>query len=263
MPPQDRNSLNPRFSQAIVRRPANSLGDGLTTAHLGAPDPDQAHWQFALYVQALQQCGLVVTVLDPLEQFPDGHFVEDAAVVVPEVAVISRPGALSRREEARYLAPTLGQYRPTVQIEPPGTLDGGDVLQVGRHFLIGRSDRTNDAGAAQLAAILSRLEYTTTIVPVDAGLHFKSSVNHVGDGRLLLTAEFADRIELADFETLVVPDGEQYACNTLLVNDRLLMPSGYPGTRSLLEKWGRPVHILNTSEFRKMDGGLTCLSIRF
>ena len=139
--------------------------------------------------------------------------------------------------------------------------DGGDVLQVERHVLVGLSERTNLAGAEQLGAILESIGMSWTPVPVAEGLHFKSSVNEVGEC-LLVTSEFAHREELAGYEKIIVPDDEAYAANTLRINDHLIMPAGYPKTRCLLEPLGLPITELDLSEMRKMDGGLTCLSLR-
>ena len=257
------NQGTTRFTHAITRRPARTLGAGETTAALGAPDLSLALAQFAAYVAALHTCGLAVTILDPLVEFPDAHFVEDTAVVTAEVAVISRSGAGSRRGEQGHMMSELAKHRTTLAIEAPGTLDGGDVLMVGRHFLVGVSDRTNEEGAAQLGCILADHGCTWQAVEVGAGLHLKSSVNLVAENTLLVTAGFADSEALTNFKKIVVPATEEYACNTLLVNDHLLLPEGYPQTREVLESMGMPVICLDTSEFRKMDGGLTCLSLRF
>ena len=252
-----------RFTRAIVRCPGHNLGLGLTTANLGAPDHDLAERQFRRYVRALETCGLVVELLDPLPDFPDAHFVEDTAVVTRDVAVLARPGAIVRRGESVAMEPILAAHRPVRHIESPGTLDGGDVLLVGTHALIGISDRTNEAGAQQLGEILGEHGHTWQTVPVAAGLHFKSSVNLVDEKTLLLTAGFARDQALAGYAQIVVPDHESYACNVLLLNGRLLIPSGYAETRRRLERLGREIIELDTSEFRKMDGGLTCLSLRF
>jgi len=251
------------FTRAVTRRPADTLGRGLTTSDLGPPDPGLALEQFERYVAALEDCGLEVTILDPLPELPDAHFVEDAAVVTPEVAVITRPGAEVRRDEAEQLAPVLAAHRELVRIETPGTLDGGDVLIVGDQVLIGISERTNGAGAHQLGEILGAHGYAWRAVPVEAGLHLKSDVNQVDDGTLLLSAGFAGLEVLEEFTRIVVPEGEEYACNTLLVNGRLLTPAGYPATRRRLEDLGLEIVELDVGEFRKMDGGLTCLSLRF
>jgi dimethylargininase len=161
------------------------------------------------------------------------------------------------------MAPVLAGHRDLAHIEPPGTLDGGDVLIVGDRVLIGISGRTNAAGAHQLGGILGAHGYDCRPVPVDAGLHLKSGVNYVGDGVLLLTAGFAAQQALAGFERIVVVEDETYACNTLLANGRLLTPAGFPATRRRLGDLGREIVELDASEFRKMDGGLTCLSLRF
>lgn len=254
---------SPGFIRAITRRPGRSLARGETTAQLGVPDHTLALRQFSAYTEALMGCGLEVVVLDALENFPDAHFVEDTAVVTAEVAVLSRPGAASRRQEVKHMASELERFRKVIPIEAPGTLDGGDVLMIGSHFLVGVSDRTNEQGAAQLGRILADHGYTWQPVPVADGLHLKSSVNHVGGNTLLVTPGFADCPALGSYEKIVVPADEEYACNTLLINDCLIMPEGYPRTRELLAAVGLPVTILDTSEFRKMDGGLTCLSLRF
>lgn len=252
-----------KFTHALTRRPIEEMATGITTSGLGAPEFPKALEQFDAYIQALTNCGLAVSILDPLEGFPDAHFVEDAAVVTPYMAVITHPGAVSRRGEVPSIAAALQPFRKTVWIRPPGTIDGGDVLMVEGHFLIGLSDRTNAAGAAQLGDALAGFGYTWETVPVAAGLHFKSSVNVVGKDTLLTTEAFADHPALAGFRRIVVSPSEEYAANTLLINGHLIMPAGYPDTREKLLALGGPLIELDTSEFRKMDGGLTCLSLRY
>jgi dimethylargininase len=251
------------FSHAIARRPEKNMAAGITTSTLGIPDYKKALDQFDAYVKALSDCGVSVTVLDPLRGYPDAHFVEDAAVVTPDIAVITNPGAASRKGEVPSIAAALQSFRETVWIQPPGTIDGGDVLMVGRHFFIGLSDRTNEKGARQLGDAVAGFGYTWTPVPVAAGLHFKSSVNAVGNDTLLVTRPFADHPALAGFHRIVISPPEEYAGNTLLVNGHLIMPAGFPGTRQKLQALDKPILELDVSEFRKMDGGLTCLSLRF
>ncbi len=251
------------FTHAITRRPGKALAAGITTSKLGAPDYIKALDQFDAYVNALENCGISVIELDPLEGHPDAHFVEDAAVVTPDIAIITNPGAVSRRGEVHSIASALQPFRKTVWVHPPATIDGGDVLMVGRHFFIGLSDRTNEQGAKQLGDAVAEYGYTWTPVPVAAGLHFKSSVNAVGADTLLTTPTFADHPALAGANRIVISPQESYAGNTLLVNDHLIMPAGYPGTRQKLQALGHTIIELDTSEFRKMDGGLTCLSLRF
>ncbi len=251
------------FTHAMCRRPGPDLAGGLTTSDLGTPDYTLACRQFDRYVATLQECGLDVIVLEALDGFPDAHFIEDTAVITPDVAVITRPGAVGRQGEQHSIAEALAAHRPLAHIESPGTLDGGDVLMIGAHFLIGVSDRTNEDGARQLGAVLETRGNTWQAVPVAAGLHFKSSVNLVGPQTLLVTEAFAGRGELAGFAQITSPSGQEYAANTLLINGRLIMPAGYPDTRRRLEVLDLPITELDTSEFRKMDGGLTCLSLRF
>ena len=221
--------------------PPGPVGAGLTTSDLGAPDFALACEQFDLYVAALQEFGLDVTVLEALEGYPDAHFVEDTAVVTPDMAVITNPGAPARQGEQPSVAEALGGPAQLDHIQAPGTLDGGDVLMIGNHFLIGVSDRTNAEGARQLGVILDSFGYTWQTVPVGAGLHFKSSVNLVGENMLLVTEAFADREELSRYQLVQVPAGEEYAANTLFINGRLIMPAGYPATRSRLEALDLPI----------------------
>jgi dimethylargininase len=251
------------FTRAIVRRPGPNCAAGLTTSDLGPPDYDLLLVQHRHYVAALGQLGLSVEELPAEPDYPDAYFVEDPAVVTPEVAIITLPGAPARQGEQEGIAPILAQYRPLAHIEPPGHLEGGDVLMVGRQVFVGLSERTNQAGAQQLARILAEHGYETTAVPVGPGLHLKSSVNVVGPDALLLTADFAAKAPFAGYQHIVVPEQETYASNTLLVNDALIMPAGFPFTRARLEALGRPIFELDVSEVQKMDGGLTCMSLRF
>ncbi len=251
------------ITHALLRRPAPTVADGLTTADEGRPDPARTREQFEAYAAALRDAGVDATVLDPLPDHPDAHFVEDVAVVMPEVIVRTRPGAPERRGEIDAVGEALQRFGPVVDIEAPGTLDGGDVLTVGDRVFVGRSERTNDAGARQLRAIVEPQGFSCVTVPVGAGLHLKSSVNAVSDDTLVLTAEFAHEPAFAEFDRVVVPDGEEYAANVLRVNDRVLVPAGYPAMAGRLRARGLAVVELAMSEFRKMDGGLTCLSVRF
>lgn len=252
------------FTNAIVRTPCPEFASGLTTSgHLGAADYETMLAQHKAYVAALEKLGLAVDVLPYESQYPDAHFVEDTAVVVPEVAVLTNPGAPARNGEQASMEPALAKYKPVVKIEAPGTIDGGDVLLVDRHFFVGISERTNEEGARQFANIVSAYGYTCDAVPVGAGLHFKSGVNHVGGKTLLVTPDFKDLEVLQPYELLVTPKGEEYAANTLLINETLITPKGFPGVLRLLEQTERDIIELDMSETRKMDGGLTCLSLRF
>jgi len=252
------------FTRAIARQPGKNFARGLTTTVSDAPpDYEMLVKQHAAYINELKSIGLEVILLDALPEHPDAYFVEDTAVVTAEAAIITRPGAASRRGEEQSIAPVLARFRKIERIHPPATVDGGDVLQVERHFFIGISERTNPAGADQLGRILSGNGYTCSTVAVDAGLHFKSSVNYVGNHTLLVTENFADHEIVGGYNKIVVDSHEAYAANTLWINDCLLMPAGYPGTRKKLETLNLKIVELDISEVRKMDGGLTCMSIRF
>jgi dimethylargininase len=250
------------LTRTILRRPGADFAAGITTAGLGAPDHARMLAQHAAYATTLRALGLAVDVLEPLPGFPDAYFVEDVAVIVPELAVIARPGAPSRREEAESMVPVLSLHREVVRLEQPATLDGGDVLVADRTVFVGLSARTNAEGAAQLARFLEPHGYRTRTVPVAAGLHLKSSVSFLGGETLLVTERFADAPELLGYRRIVVDAGDEAACNTLLVNGTLLAPAGFAGARRKLEEAGLPIVELDVSEARKMDGGLSCMSLR-
>ena len=250
------------FSHAIARLPGSNAGDGLTSAGLGAPDAERMLAQHRDYVRILESLDLQITVLDADENFPDACFVEDTAVVTPEVAVITRPGAPSRRGEELAVEPLLAARRPIARIVAPGSVDGGDILVMGERVLIGLSGRTNEEGARQLTDIFEARGMRCITLSTGDGLHLKSSVNALGDGRLLVTREFAECAELSEFERIVIPADESYAGNSLWVNDHVLVPAGFPATRELIDGLGIATIETPVSEFKKMDGGLTCLSIR-
>ena len=251
------------FSTAITRKPGENFAQGITTADLGAPSYHQILDQHTAYIETLRQLGLTVIELDPLPDYPDAYFVEDVAVVTPDVAVITNPGAAARNGEQQHIEPVLAQYREIAHIQPPGTVDGGDVLMVGKHFFIGVSERTNRVGAEQLGDILEKYDNTWTTVPVGAGLHLKSSINRVGGNTLLIGPAFASRPEFEGFAQIIIDPDEEYACNTLWINNILLTPKGFPKTRDQLESLKFDIIELETSEVQKMDGGLTCMSLRF
>jgi len=251
------------FTHAITRLPGENFADGLTTSNLGPPDYPLILKQHLAYRQALLSLGLDVVVLPAELTYPDAYFVEDPAIVTPKIAVITRPGASTRRGEETSLEPYLEFYRPLSHILPPGTVDGGDVLMVGEHFYIGLSERTNREGAVQLARILEAAGHTAETVPVASGLHLKSSVNFLGNNTLIVTASLSTYPSFAHFEKIILDEGEEYAANSLWVNGTLLMPAGFPKVRQKLAHLGLPIIELDVSEAQKMDGGLTCMSLRF
>lgn len=246
---------------AITRKPGKNFSDGITTSDLGRPDYHKALEQHTVYCDTLRKCGLEVITLEADERFPDGCFVEDTAVVIPEVAVITRPGAESRRGEEEEIRKVLERHRKIEQIIAPGTLDGGDILRAESHFHIGLSQRTNREGAIQLANILSEYGYTSSLVEVQSGLHLKSGIAYTGGGRFIGVEDL--RFVAGKAEFLLLDAEESYSANCLRINEFLLIPKGFPKAKKMLEAIWYNLIELDMSEFRKMDGGLTCLSIVF
>lgn len=251
------------FKFAITRLPGENFAEGLTTSRLGAPSYPLIIQQHQAYVETLRRLGLKVTLLPAEPAFPDAYFVEDAAVVTSHVAVITRSGAPARRGEEQSIEPLLAQQRVIERIDAPGTVDGGDVLMVRNHFFIGQSERTNQQGALQLGRILENYGHTWEIVPVKGGLHLKSGVNALGEEVLLLTQSLAGYAGFKRYQKVIVDPEEEYAANTLWINDCLLTPAGFPRTQEKLAHLGLQIIELEVSEVRKMDGGLTCMSLRF
>lgn len=249
--------------QAIVRPPAAGFEQGLTSAGLGAPDLPRARAQHEAYCRALEQCGVTVLRLPSDPRFPDSTFVEDTAVIAGRAALLTLPGAPSRRGEVAAIADALTLFRPDPPaIEPPGTLEGGDVCQVEDHVFIGLSGRTNEAGAAQLAAFLAGHGLTASTVDVRGSLHLKSDMSYLGHNRLALAGALQGHPAFAAYEAVPVADEEAYAANCLEVNGTVLVAAGFPRFAEALERLGYPVIPLDMSEFQKMDGGLSCLSLR-
>ena len=252
------------FFTAIARTPGKSLCRALCNGEHGSPDPIRARAQHVDYVDALEEAGLAVTLLPSLEAFPDSVFVEDTAVVLDEAVVLCRPGAQSRRGEAKAMQGDLRALEFEMEnIRPPGSLDGGDVLRVGRRFFVGLSKRTNHAGLEQFSAIVARHGFSTQGVTITAGLHLKSHVCLVGRDTLLVAPVMADEPAFSGFSRLVVPENEGYAANCLVLNDVVLIPAGFPATAELLQDRGFRIKELDVGEFRRADGGLSCLSLRF
>ena len=255
-----------QFANAIVRIPGRNFAQALSASG-GQPDLAKALEQHSAYRNALAECGVELTTLCADEIHPDATFVEDTFVIAERVAIATRPGADSRLGEVSAVAAALGRYRPHCErIEPPGRLDGGDICQVDEHFLIGRSARTNEAGAAQLAAILARHGYTSSSIDIRSCpslLHLKSGITYLGGRRFLVAEGFPTTQQIAAGERIEVSPAEAYAANAVRVNDHILIAAGFPHLASSLAKLPCRVRALEMSEFAKMDGGLSCLSLRF
>jgi dimethylargininase len=250
-----------------VRPPAANFAEGLTTVDLGQPDLALGLEQHEAYCEALERCGVAVQKLPPDERHPDSTFVEDAAVLTPAFAVLARPGAESRQGEVAAIAPVIQRFYSNVYaIQAPGTLDGGDICEAANHFFVGISQRTSQEGAHQFAEIVERHGFTTRTVDIrgmSSILHLKSGIAYLGDNRMLVMEELAGREELSSYDRIAVPASETYGCNCVQVNDAVLAPAGFPQVSAKLRRLGHKIIELEMSEFRKMDGGLSCLSLRF
>ena len=256
-----------KFSHVIVRRPGKSLCDGITSApELGKPIYEKAIEQHDAYIEALKQCDVDVTVLEADERYPDSCFVEDPALITRKCAIITNPGAASRNGEKDEIVGAVKKFFSDDQIEyikAPGTLEGGDVMMVGDHFYVGRSARTNEEGIRQLTEILERHGLTCSEVKLEKVLHLKTGVNYLEDNNMLVSGEFIDKPEFAQYNKVVIPEEEAYAANCIWVNDTVIVPEGYPTVLKAVQDLGYKTLVVDTSEYRKLDGGLSCLSLRF
>ena len=255
------------FKRAIVRPPAANFADGLTTAGLGAPDVALALEQHARYCEALQRCGLAVTRLEPDLRYPDSTFVEDAAVLTEHCAILTRPGAPSREGEVAAIRDVVHRFYSRVQtLTAPATLDGGDICEAEMHFFIGVSERTNAEGARQLAGFLAQEGFTSSVVDIHGVpgiLHLKSGLTYLGHNRLVVIDALAGHPAFKGYDLVRVDPAENYAANAVRVNDYVLLAAGHPTLEATLRRLGYAVLPLEMSEYQKMDGGLSCLSLRF
>lgn len=255
------------FTHAIVRPPGRTFAEGLTTASAGAPDVGRARAQHAAYCDALVRAGCAVIALPPDDAHPDSTFVEDTALLLPgRAALLTRPGAASRLGEVEGIRPAVAALFDDVSvIDAPGTLDAGDVCEAGATLFVGLSHRTNAEGIRQLGAWGARFGLTVTAVDIRGMpgiLHLKSGVAALGDGRLVATAPLAEHPAFRGHDIVRVSDDEAYAANCVRVNDRVLVAAGFPGLHARLRGLGYALEVLEMGEFAKMDGGLSCLSLR-
>lgn len=256
------------FTRAITRKPCKALIDGISTGQFceGTPDYEAAVKQHDIYVATLRELGLEVTELEADERFPDSCFVEDPAVVMERCAVITNPATDSRNGEKHEIIDTIRKFYDDSQIfhiEAPGTMEGGDVMRIGDHFYVGLSDRTNEEGAKQFNDIVTKFGYTSSTVPVTEGLHLKDFVIYLENNNMLVTAVMNDMPAFKDFNRFVIDPDELYAINSMNINGTVLVPDGYPKTKKIIEDLGYPIKLMDTTEFKKIDGSLTCLSLRF
>jgi len=252
------------FTRAIVRTPGKSIINGLTTAALGVPNYEKALAQHSEYINALKECGLEVLVLGADEHYPDSIFVEDVALLTKNCAIITNPGALSRKGETAEIKKILsGYYADIEEIHDPGTVEAGDIMMVGSHFYIGLSERTNAKGAQQVIDILKKHEMSGSVIRLEKVLHLKTGLAYLEKNNLVACGEFLSEDEFRKFNILAIDDDESYAANCIWVNDRVLIPKGHPKAQDTIESAGYSTLEVDVSEFQKLDGGLSCLSLRF
>lgn len=252
------------FSRAITRRPSASIVNGLRAEDIGTPDLEQMLADHAHYVATLKQTGAEVIELPPLEDYPDGVFVEDTALCLPQGAILMRPGAPSRLGEVDEMAPTLRQVFDDVRrIEGPGHIEGGDILVTEREILVGRSARTDAQGVAELEEIVSDWGHNLREVFTPPGvLHFKTDCSLLDGDTILSTKRLEASGCFEGYRVLNTADGEEAAANTIRFNQLVLMPAGFPRTAEMLDQNGFEVVEINNSECAKLDGGMSCLSLR-
>ena len=250
------------FPVAITRKVSPGIGRcELTHVSRHVIDLDLAAEQHRRYEECLEDLGCRILSLPAEPDLPDSVFVEDAAIVLDELAIITRPGAPSRRPETSSIARALEPFRRLEYIRPPGTVDGGDILRIGRDLFVGASGRTNKEGANQLTALAGPFGYRITRVAVEGCLHLKSAATQVAKGMLVLNPRWVDGRLFAGMNLVEVDPSEPHAGNALLVGATVVCSFAYPRTRARLERLGIEVKDVDMSEMAKAEGGLTCCSL--
>jgi dimethylargininase len=247
---------------AILREVSRSLGRcELTHIEREPIDIGVARTQHSAYERLLASLGCSILLLPEEPELPDAVFVEDTAVVLPELAIVTRSGALSRRPEAPSVATALARYRRLVHIEAPGTIDGGDVLVAGREVFIGETGRSNGHAMEQVARVLHPLGYVVRGVPVSGCLHLKSAVTPCGPDTLLVNPAWVDPALFRGKSIIDVDPLESHAANALLLDGGIVYPSSFPRTHGRLLAHGMTVHQIDLSELAKAEGAVTCCSL--
>lgn len=248
--------------RAFVRAPSDAL-DRCELVHLPrvSIDVERAREQHAAYVNALAELGATIEWLASLDDRPDAVFVEDTAIVFPEVIILAWPGAASRQPEVASVERVLAKYRAVRSVHAPGFLDGGDVLTIGRRVLVGLSTRTNRAGIAQLHEALAPFGYSIEAVQVRGCLHLKSACTAIDEHRVLANPEFIERAALGAVEIIAVDPREPRSANTLTIQGTTLFSAAYPRTGERLSAAGLRVRAVDVAELEKAESGLTCMSL--
>jgi dimethylargininase len=248
-----------------MTRPVSEALNRCELTHLARTpiDVDRARAQHQAYERALEEAGCTIVRAEAAAELPDAVFIEDAAVVLDEVAVITRPGAESRRAETAAVADLVRRYRPLRFIEAPGTIDGGDVLVADRTVLIGLSARTNETAVEQMRTILQPYGYDLHAVPVTGCLHLKSAVTALAEDRLLVNPDWIPHDALAPFGLVDIDPREPYAANIVRAGGALIYPAAFPHTCERLERLGFQVRTVDVDELAKAEGAVTCCSLIF
>jgi dimethylargininase len=251
------------FKKAIVRRPCENMIHGITREDEGVPDYSLALKQHDSYIEALKSCGLEVITIEKNNTFPDSVFIEDTAVLTKEFAIITNPSPKARKEEIVGVIPTIKkQYQTIEYIAPPGTLEGGDIMLIGDTFYIGRTARSNEDGIRQFKKIINKHGYNAIIIDVTDMLHLKTGVSFIGNDTVLIVDSLKNHSAFSSYKKIIAEGSEAYAANSLNINGKIIIPEGYPETRNKLEQEGYNLIELDISEYRKLEGGLSCMSLR-
>jgi len=249
---------------ALMREVSRNISQcEITTVSRKPIDPVEAMAEHENYQKVLSSLGYKVHLIDADDDLPDSVFIEDAALVLPETAIITNPGAASRREEGKAVAEALYAYRELAYIGDTGTLEGGDVLRIGKTLYVGRSSRTSTVGIMLLREIVEPLGYTVTSVPFSRCLHLRAAVSKVAPNTLLINPEWVDPAVLPDMDILEVDPSEPYAANALMVNQDLVCSVSYPKTTAMLKDRGISVTSIDISELTKAEGNISCCCITF
>ena len=247
---------------AITRQVSTRLDECALTFLERAPiDVGLAARQHAGYEAALRELGLKVEHQEELTEHPDAVFVEDTALVLDEVAIVTRPGEPTRRGETAHIAPVLARYRPVAIIEEPATLEGGDIVRLGKRLFVGLSSRSNQAGADQLRDIVARFGYTVETVHLEGALHLKSAVSALDHETILVNSEWVDTDRFDAKRIVPVPKDEPLAANALAINGIVIVSDAYPRTRERLERAGFLTKAVTVTELHKAEAGVTCMSL--
>ncbi len=252
------------FTAALIKTPCKNMINGISSANLGKPDYNLAMKQHVNYITALKSCGLAVKILDPDENFPDSTFIEDTCLITPKCSILMNPGADTRKDETISMLKVIKNLgKPVEKILLPGTLDAGDIMMVGDHYYVGLSDRTNLEGTNQLNKILKKYNLDSSTIKFDTVLHLKTGISYLENNNLLACGEFLTKSEFQHFNILEVPPDEIYAANSVWINDKVIVPKGFKKTKQVIADAGYQIIETDVSEFQKLDGGLSCLSLRF